>query len=189
VGADPGRDGDDGERARVRYPELYLLVMAFNMTVRWSCGCVIAATGGGRLEMTVAMIVPGVLVLAAYWLGVSDGPACGLYCGLMDPGDGDRDAPPARRVRAVAGENDMRVVHVYTMRTSRIGSGRRAEHAAYWKELGLPGYLGGPFGDRSGGLITFEADSIEDAARLIEADPFVREGLLEETWMRQWLTE
>ena len=30
-------------------------------------------------------------------------------------------------------------------------------HVAHWKELGLSGYLGGPFEDRTGGLITFEA--------------------------------
>jgi hypothetical protein len=58
----------------------------------------------------------------------------------------------------------MRVVHLYTMRDEpdRVRA-IAPEHAAYWNGLGLPGYLGGPFGDRSGGLITFEADSIEDA--------------------------
>jgi len=45
------------------------------------------------------------------------------------------------------------------------------EHAAYWRNLGLPGYAGGPFADRSGGLITFDADSLEQAAGIIAADP------------------
>ena len=53
-------------------------------------------------------------------------------------------------------------------------------HAAYWKELNLKGYLGGPFADRSGGLITFRAENLEEAKRLIENDPFVQESLLEE---------
>jgi uncharacterized protein YciI len=84
----------------------------------------------------------------------------------------------------------MRILHIYTMRAEpdRIRA-VAPEHAAYWRGLELAGYLGGPFGDRSGGLITFEADSIEDAVPLIEADPFVREGLVEESWVRQWLTE
>jgi imidazolonepropionase-like amidohydrolase len=36
--------------------------------------------------------------------------------------------------------------------------------------------VGGPFADRSGGLITFDADSLEQAAGIIAADPFVQEG-------------
>ena len=31
------------------------------------------------------------------------------------------------------------------------------EHAAYWRALALREYLGGPFADRSGGLISFES--------------------------------
>jgi hypothetical protein len=34
------------------------------------------------------------------------------------------------------------------------------EHAAYWRDLALHRYLGGPFADRSGGLITLEVDSL-----------------------------
>jgi uncharacterized protein YciI len=63
------------------------------------------------------------------------------------------------------------------------------EHAAYWRDLGLPGYLGGPFADRSGGLISFEAESVETAQRVIAADPFVREELLESSVVRQWMAE
>lgn len=59
-------------------------------------------------------------------------------------------------------------------------------HAAYWHDLELPGYLGGPFGDRSGGLITFEAEDGSVARRLVDQDPFVREALLESSWLREW---
>jgi uncharacterized protein YciI len=61
------------------------------------------------------------------------------------------------------------------------------EHAAYWRGLGLPEYLGGPFADRSGGLITFEVASIHEARRLMADDPFVQEDLLERRWMKEWL--
>ncbi len=37
------------------------------------------------------------------------------------------------------------------------------EHVAYWHGAALDDYLGGPFADRSGGLITFEAESLEQA--------------------------
>lgn len=37
-------------------------------------------------------------------------------------------------------------------------------------------YLGGPFADRSGGLITFEASSRERAERMTAHDPFAHAG-------------
>jgi hypothetical protein len=46
--------------------------------------------------------------------------------------------------------------------------------------------LGGPFADRSGGLITFEGASVEEAERLVSDDPFVREDLLETHWVKEW---
>jgi uncharacterized protein YciI len=60
------------------------------------------------------------------------------------------------------------------------------EHAAYWHELGLREYLGGPFADRSGGLVIFEADSEEEAGRRVANDPFVRADLLEQYWAKEW---
>jgi uncharacterized protein YciI len=61
-------------------------------------------------------------------------------------------------------------------------------HAAYWQGLDLRGYRGGPFADRSGGLVILEADSSEEA-ELVLQDPFVREGLLERFWINEWLAE
>jgi uncharacterized protein YciI len=63
------------------------------------------------------------------------------------------------------------------------------EHATYWRELGLPGCVGGPFADRSGGLITFEADAFEQAEGIIAVDPFVQEQLLESSVVKQWMPE
>lgn len=63
------------------------------------------------------------------------------------------------------------------------------KHAAYWRELALPGYLGGPFADRSGGLITFEAGSATEAEQLVADDPFVREDLLKQRWVREWMID
>ena len=62
-------------------------------------------------------------------------------------------------------------------------------HAAYWRELALNDYLGGPFGDRSGGLITFSAESMAEAQRLVAGDPFVREGLIARHWVKEWPAE
>ena len=63
------------------------------------------------------------------------------------------------------------------------------QHAAYWRDLRLPGYRGGPFEDRSGGLITFEAPDLSTAEELVTGDPFVRNGLIATRWVKTWLTE
>ena len=84
----------------------------------------------------------------------------------------------------------MRVAHYYMMREEpdRVRA-VAPQHAAYWRGLNARGYLGGPFADRSGGLITFEVDSNEEAERLIAADPFVQHDLLKASWMKEWITE
>ena len=62
-------------------------------------------------------------------------------------------------------------------------------HIDYWKKRNLQGYLGGPFTDRSGGLITFDAESMAEATKIIVNDPFVLEDLLEDKWVKEWLVE
>jgi uncharacterized protein YciI len=62
-------------------------------------------------------------------------------------------------------------------------------HVAHWRSLQLPDYLGGPFADRTGGLISFHADDDQQALRAVDADPFVREGLLAAQWLKQWMPE
>jgi hypothetical protein len=68
----------------------------------------------------------------------------------------------------------MRVAYLYFMKDEpdRVRAAAPA-HAAYWRRLAVPGYLGGPFADRSGGLITFEVDSRERAEQLVSDDPSV----------------
>jgi uncharacterized protein YciI len=81
----------------------------------------------------------------------------------------------------------MRIVYFYLMRHApdRVRA-VAPEHAAYWRGLGLRDYLGGPFADRSGGLITFQTGSLNEAGQLIADDPFVREDLLERRWVKEW---
>jgi uncharacterized protein YciI len=84
----------------------------------------------------------------------------------------------------------MRVAYIYSMK--RDADRVRAvvpQHVAYWNGLRIAEYLGGPFEDRSGGLITFEIGSIEEAERLIGADPFAREDVLESAFVKRWIVE
>jgi hypothetical protein len=62
-------------------------------------------------------------------------------------------------------------------------------HVQYWHSRDLPDYIGGPFADRSGGLITFAAASLDDTQQIIKDDPFVREQLIEQSWTKEWLIE
>lgn len=84
----------------------------------------------------------------------------------------------------------MRIAYLYLMK-DEPGRVRAVapEHASYWHGLATTGYLGGPFADRSGGLITFEAESSEKAERLVADDPFIRQGLVENRWLKQWITD
>ena len=63
------------------------------------------------------------------------------------------------------------------------------QHSTYWGRQALAGYLGGPFADRSGGLITFEADTPALAEKLASGDPFLRQGCISSWWLKEWLAE
>jgi hypothetical protein len=84
----------------------------------------------------------------------------------------------------------MRFAYIYFMVDSpgRVGE-VVPQHVVYWRGLALASYLGGPFADRSGGLITFEAGSAADAEAFVANDPFTREGLLASYSLKQWAIE
>ncbi len=83
-----------------------------------------------------------------------------------------------------------RYVYFYSMKRepAKIQANIPA-HVSYWKEGNLEGYLGGPFADRSGGLITFKAESIEEATKICANDPFKLENLVEGRWIKEWMVE
>jgi len=58
-------------------------------------------------------------------------------------------------------------------------------HARYWSDMSLA-ERGGPFSDRSGGLIIFEAANEDAAAQTVADDPFQRAALLEQWWLKAW---
>ncbi len=62
-------------------------------------------------------------------------------------------------------------------------------HVRYWKEQAPPAYIGGPFTDRSGGLILFDAESVSEAERRVASDPFVIGGVLSSHWIKAWSPE
>ena len=62
-------------------------------------------------------------------------------------------------------------------------------HVQYWQAANLKGYVGGPLADRTGGLISFVAASLEEATAIIERDPFVLEDLIEQKWIKEWIVE
>lgn len=62
-------------------------------------------------------------------------------------------------------------------------------HVQYWKSAYLEGYMGGPFADRTGGLISFVASSLEEAEEIVRQDPFILEGLIDQKWIKEWNPE
>jgi uncharacterized protein YciI len=77
-------------------------------------------------------------------------------------------------------------VYVYLMRDEAARVREVApQHAQYWSETGSA-ERGGPFSDRSGGLIIFDAADEDAAERMVAADAFQREALLEEWWLNAW---
>ena len=61
------------------------------------------------------------------------------------------------------------------------------DHVTHLKELDKAGkyVMGGPFKDHSGGMLIVKAGSLEEARRIAEADPFIREGY-ETCEVRTW---
>ena len=84
----------------------------------------------------------------------------------------------------------MRVAYFYFMKQDpeRVRS-VAPRHAAYWQGLALTDYRGGPFADRSGGLILFDSSSAHEAQEVVSHDPFVHERLLERHWVKEWVVE
>jgi len=62
-------------------------------------------------------------------------------------------------------------------------------HVEYWEAANLKEYRGGPFADRTGGLITFIAANLEEATNIVQQDPFVLEDLVAEKWIKEWIVE
>ena len=57
----------------------------------------------------------------------------------------------------------------------------------YWEEHAAVNFTGGPFKDRSGGMISFTAADLAAAENICKGDPFVKEGMVKEYWVREWL--
>lgn len=61
------------------------------------------------------------------------------------------------------------------------------EHIRYWETNKPTNYNGGPFGDKSGGLIVFEADDLDIAKKMVADDPFVKNRTISAKWVKSWL--
>jgi uncharacterized protein YciI len=63
------------------------------------------------------------------------------------------------------------------------------KHIQYWQAAAVNDYLGGPFSDHTGGLISFSVASLQIATNIILKDPFITEGLIAQKWIKEWETE
>ncbi len=60
-------------------------------------------------------------------------------------------------------------------------------HIAYWDKKAPEAFSDGPFRDRTGGLIIFPADDREMAEDICKNDPYVKEGIITDYWVKEWL--
>jgi uncharacterized protein YciI len=60
-------------------------------------------------------------------------------------------------------------------------------HIEYWRQSSGASCIAGPFADRCGGLVLFEAASLEEAVTLVEQDPFAVHALLAHWWVKEWV--
>lgn len=85
---------------------------------------------------------------------------------------------------------EKRFVYLFLLKNSGDKNDEKIkQHINYWANNNLDGYLGGLFADKSGGLITFEAGDMDEAARYIENDPIRKEDLIGEKWLKEWELE
>ena len=81
-------------------------------------------------------------------------------------------------------------LHFYFMKRDVEGIGEAIpEHVAYWCSHELINYKGGPFADRSGGLIVFDTVDLESAQKIIGNDPFVTRNFIETGCVKEWKPE
>lgn len=62
-------------------------------------------------------------------------------------------------------------------------------HVSYWKSQTFEYYKGGPYADRSGGMIIFTAPGIAEARSIIEKDPFMKNGIVDTHVLKEWKPE
>lgn len=65
---------------------------------------------------------------------------------------------------------------------------RRDDHVAYLNKLKEDGVLvaAGPYSDLSGGTIVYQADTQEDAEKLVAGDPYTLANVTKDRYLREW---
>jgi uncharacterized protein len=72
----------------------------------------------------------------------------------------------------------MLYVAVLTIVDQELNAKVRPAHLSYLNDLYKQGkvVMAGPFTDKQGGMVIYKAESPEEARRLAEADPVIKEG-------------
>ena len=65
---------------------------------------------------------------------------------------------------------------------------RRDEHVAYLNKLKDDGTLvaAGPYADLTGGTILYQTDTLQDAEKLVEGDPYTQADVSRDRHLREW---
>ena len=62
-------------------------------------------------------------------------------------------------------------------------------HESYWEKQKLKNYMWGEFTDGTGGMVSFDAPTKEEAEELILDDPLIAANAIEEKWIKELIVE
>jgi uncharacterized protein YciI len=76
----------------------------------------------------------------------------------------------------------------YGYNDSDLRAQRRDDHVAYLNKLKDAGSLvaAGPYSDLTGGTIIYQADTREDAEKLMADDPYTQADVTKNRYLREW---
>jgi uncharacterized protein len=65
---------------------------------------------------------------------------------------------------------------------------RRDDHVTYLNKLKDDGVLvaAGPYADLTGGTILYQADTLDDAEKLVDGDPYTQADVTKDRYLREW---
>jgi uncharacterized protein YciI len=61
------------------------------------------------------------------------------------------------------------------------------QHIQYWKNHKFEYFRNGPFTDKSGGLIIFSTQGLEEAKEIVAQDPLLMGNAIKQYWLKEWI--
>jgi uncharacterized protein YciI len=63
------------------------------------------------------------------------------------------------------------------------------QHTKYWESSGLEDLMGGVFADKTGGIVSFRAENLDQISDIILNDPLNKQNLVENRLIKEWMID